>query len=328
MEPHQMDERESAVRDRLSERQDAMAEAHQKRVRDTEEQQTEEENVELFVSTFKAQHAAIKKSLEASPSPDAAALNSIASQIADLQTFVNAHSLFLPHFELRRAQEHIAELEGLTSKVREATQPKKKFSFGASKVVKSTAGGSSNAAPAASTEQSAALRKAMEHKAIYINDLTGITRTVLESETLGSDVFVQRCTDVVLHMKCSPGALHISDLERCTIYCGPIRSAFFVDNCKDCVFIVACHQARIHRTVRTSFYLHCGSNPIIEDCSELGFAPYNLEYEGLDQSMKVAGFSADKNHWDKVDDFKWLKTQHSPNWHMIAEGERKPTIRI
>ena len=29
-----------------------------------------------------------------------------------------------------------------------------------------------------------------------------------------------------------------------------------------------------------------------------------------------------QNHWDQVDDFKWLKAEHSPNWSVLPEGER------
>lgn len=29
-----------------------------------------------------------------------------------------------------------------------------------------------------------------------------------------------------------------------------------------------------------------------------------------------------RNHWDEVDDFKWLKAEHSPNWSILPEGER------
>ena len=29
-----------------------------------------------------------------------------------------------------------------------------------------------------------------------------------------------------------------------------------------------------------------------------------------------------KNQWDQVDDFKWLKSEHSPNWSILPEEER------
>ena len=29
-----------------------------------------------------------------------------------------------------------------------------------------------------------------------------------------------------------------------------------------------------------------------------------------------------KNMWDQVDDFKWLRAEHSPNWSVLPEVER------
>jgi hypothetical protein len=29
-----------------------------------------------------------------------------------------------------------------------------------------------------------------------------------------------------------------------------------------------------------------------------------------------------ENQWDQVDDFKWLKADHSPNWTTLSEEER------
>lgn len=29
-----------------------------------------------------------------------------------------------------------------------------------------------------------------------------------------------------------------------------------------------------------------------------------------------------ENQWDQVDDFKWLKADHSPNWTTLPEAQR------
>ena len=31
---------------------------------------------------------------------------------------------------------------------------------------------------------------------------------------------------------------------------------------------------------------------------------------------------ASLNQWDQVDDFKWLKVEHSPNWSVLPETAR------
>lgn len=32
----------------------------------------------------------------------------------------------------------------------------------------------------------------------------------------------------------------------------------------------------------------------------------------------------DTNQWDRVDDFKWLKSEPSPNWSVLLEDKRVP----
>lgn len=36
----------------------------------------------------------------------------------------------------------------------------------------------------------------------------------------------------------------------------------------------------------------------------------------------VATEEPDQNQWNQVDDFKWLKAEHSPNWSILPEEQR------
>ncbi len=68
-------------------------------------------------------------------------------------------------------------------------------------------------------------------------------------------------------------------------------------------------QVRIHDATQTDFYLNVGSKPIIESSKELLFAPYsNSEKE--------------KNFWNEVEDFNWLRQAQSPNWALMPEDAR------
>jgi len=104
-----------------------------------------------------------------------------------------------------------------------------------------------------------------------------------------------------------------------------------------CHFSIASRQIRIHETRNCDFYLYVLSGPIIETCSELRFAPYNFSYERYSQHMMDAGLAADisstdsnneHNKWAQVEDFNWLRVQHSPNWCQVEEQNRKPTVTI
>ena len=64
--------------------------------------------------------------------------------------------------------------------------------------------------------------------------------------------------------------------------------------------MVACQQLRTHETRDSEFYLHVTSKGIIEDCSQVRFAPYNFTYENSDSDFKESGLALDVNNWDKV----------------------------
>lgn len=71
----------------------------------------------------------------------------------------------------------------------------------------------------------------------------------------------------------------------------------------------------MHGARDVTVYLHCGSRPIIEDCSAVRFAP-------LPESMVPEDVRGQENLWDRVDDFGWLRAEKSPNWRVLEEGER------
>ena len=101
------------------------------------------------------------------------------------------------------------------------------------------------------------------------------------------------------------------NLRKTVIIAPTVPGSVHITKCEDCVFLLACKQVRIHETFRSNFYLSIRSSPIIEDCDDLGFAPApNSEGDG----------------WSDVKDFKWLKSEASPHWHVIPEDERFPPV--
>eukprot|EP01063_Lacrimia_lanifica_P018891 TRINITY_DN25854_c0_g1_i1.p1 TRINITY_DN25854_c0_g1~~TRINITY_DN25854_c0_g1_i1.p1 ORF type:complete len:311 (+),score=125.46 TRINITY_DN25854_c0_g1_i1:53-934(+) len=118
-------------------------------------------------------------------------------------------------------------------------------------------------------------------------------------------------------------SIFLSHLDGCKVLLKPIDGSVFVQHCTNCTFIAACRQLRIHHTTGTSFYLHCSSEPIIEDCSAVGFAPYNWAFEGKAALFDAGTLDTSNNKWDLVNDFKWIREQHSPNWHIIPADKQK-----
>lgn len=112
-------------------------------------------------------------------------------------------------------------------------------------------------------------------------------------------------------------SLMLRNIERSLIVAGHVSGAVHITGLKNCVLVVAARQVRIHECDDVDVYLQCGSRPIIEDCKGMRFAPLPAVYAN-------DGHSEATNQWDQVDDFKWLRSDASPNWSVLPEAERLP----
>ncbi|GKU15845.1 unnamed protein product [Fusarium langsethiae] len=111
-----------------------------------------------------------------------------------------------------------------------------------------------------------------------------------------------------------PG-LAIKNVSKSLIVGGRVNGAVHITGVSDSIIVVVARQVRIHECSNVDIYLHCGSHPIIEDCSGMRFAPLPTPY-------RTEAEEPEENQWDQVDDFKWLKAGHSPNWTTLSENER------
>ncbi len=81
-------------------------------------------------------------------------------------------------------------------------------------------------------------------------------------------------------------------------------------------------------------YLRCGSRPIIEHCTGIRFTPLpsihvSVPFTAADlfsiktrcQDSADAPRPDSPNLWDQVDDFGWLRAEHSPNWATLQPGD-------
>lgn len=144
-----------------------------------------------------------------------------------------------------------------------------------------------------------------------------------QSQVKNQDITLRDLQNCTVNIYGPPSALHMNKLTRCTVLCGPVSGAVFIEDCAKCNFVFPCHQLRVHSTTDSKFYLHVTSRAIVEDCSNVGFAPFNWEYENMQSDFKLAGLDPLENNWSLVNDFNWLKTDEpSPNWFIIREDQR------
>ena len=149
-----------------------------------------------------------------------------------------------------------------------------------------------------------------------IGEVNGTIRSLIISD----------CSNVTIIARCVLGSVRIENCNSCNIYLGPCRTSTYLDILNSCVIFTACHQLRVHKCHQCQLFVKCNSHPIIEDCSMMGFAPYDVSYPQLTTHLESAELSLAKC-WDNVVDFRWHRTTQSPNWHVIL-SENRPLARI
>ncbi|CAI5731189.1 unnamed protein product [Peronospora destructor] len=140
------------------------------------------------------------------------------------------------------------------------------------------------------------------------------------------DLNFSHLTNCVVLVCVETSAIRGDALKDCVFYTGAIFGSLWLEHCDGCEFIVACRQLRVHSSTGTTFHLRISSYPIIEDCQLMQFGPYRLQFDGLKAQLERLGLQKDPGLWAKVKDFKWHKTQQSPNWSICDPKQPLPKI--
>ncbi|KAI1097838.1 TBCC-domain-containing protein [Jackrogersella minutella] len=173
-------------------------------------------------------------------------------------------------------------------------------------------------------EQQSGVRKPSfsNAKSISIFDHSGLhimlPSTASRATSSGSLTKLERCV-VDMTVPTSTGApfagLVLKNIKQSLIIAGHVAGPVHMTGLQNSIVVVAARQVRIHECKNVDVYLQCASHPIIEDCSGMRFAPLPEFYA---TKLEVKG----ENQWDQVDDFKWLKSEPSPNWSVLPEDKR------
>ncbi|WYZ34131.1 hypothetical protein EsH8_I_000407 [Colletotrichum jinshuiense] len=126
--------------------------------------------------------------------------------------------------------------------------------------------------------------------------------------------------------------LALKNIQKSLVVAGNVAGPAHITGVSDSIVVVSARQVRIHECRNVDIYLQCSSHPIIEDCSGMRFAPLPASFVGrpgprpprdrvLTGEQETPGDPVE-NQWDQVDDFKWLKSEPSPNWSVLPEGQR------
>ncbi|KAI9917744.1 hypothetical protein PsorP6_013120 [Peronosclerospora sorghi] len=253
-----------------------------------------------------------------------------------------AASLYLSPYDTRQTQFILSRLLELVETTRSTFAPRKKFTFrvrAARKVqdqvpndpeVQSQASASIDSAHNVQVLATREKWMELDDELVYANKENEVI--IIDRSSL-TDVDDQRCVLILSSLKhcvvfvgVETSAIHGEALEDCVVYIGAIHGSLWLESCTGCDFFAACRQLRVHSSTRTTFNLRISSHPIIEDCQQMQFGPYRLQFNGLEAQLERLNLQKDCGLWAKVNDFKWHKTQQSPHWSIRDSSEDLPKI--
>lgn len=280
---------------------------------------TNSEEIEKFTEDFSEKQKEIEKNFELSETIEHEKLfqhfSKLNEQIQALQKFYSNATIFLRIYDRKICQ---AALHGLQIKLKDLENrllPKKKFGF------------KNRTKKVEATEIKNGVKKlnsVIKNENYLMENVCGFCQKdnevlVLKGEDIEKkDVLLTDIKNCSVKLYGNPTTIHITNMQNCQIYSGPVTTSVFVENVKDSSLHLACQQLRIHETRNTDFFVHVTSKAIIEDSQNVRFGIYKLSYDGIEEHYQMSGLNKNVNNWDKIDDFNWLAVDKpSPNWSTI-----------
>lgn len=288
------------------------------------------ERVRYFSEVLSLKRGEIETNLDSACTLDKTSLpehfNKISDDLQQVNKFLTDSALFLPIYNIRKAQEQVQVLQQRSLELEEQLLPKKKFGFKSRKLKKMM---QDDIIPCKIEDLVDSVPKKLITLQLYNDNSCGFANkedqdlSLTEEELEGKDVVLSGLIRCKVQLPGTPSTLHMTGLRGCQVLVGPVTTSVFIDDCSDCTFAFPCQQVRIHNTKHCQFYVHVTSRSIIEDTTQVFFAPFNWDYDNIDKHFEIAGLDRSRNNWNCVDDFNWLAIDMpSPNWCEIEEQDR------
>lgn len=317
------------VLERMKQRSDVIEQKAEQRRSEKRSNEAGSESIDYFYDTFQGMRDDVKRKTEAALNIEKSQLISyldgLVKDVQNMQQYLNESSMFLASFQMKKAQEHINELNALVHRRIDELQPKKKFGFGKKNTEKKEKPKESKLddTDGNAQEKIESLNEIIERQFFGFKDVSDQTLMKTVSELENRQLNLQNLRNCKVIALGNPSTVQVASLVDCTVIVGPTSRSAFIKDCVNCKFMMACQQVRIHNTKDTQVYLHVTGAAIIENCSGVQVAPYSLTYPELEDHYKQSGLDLDTNNWDKIDDFHWLnENEESPNWSVIPESSR------
>ncbi|KAI0058371.1 TBCC-domain-containing protein [Artomyces pyxidatus] len=299
-----------------------------------------------FYAHFQASRAAVTTTLEAQKTnvnPNTIQETSV--KVAALRkSLVDATDLLLA-YDRRQCEEQMAALESLLEDIRASAAPKPRFAFkrkgnkppaalptGPKPLPEANASGATTTRESDTTPSTFHTLAAHSHRYLTSRSIPTYALSSPEHSDLTiadlDHCIVNLCTVSSLDpAQESPPilaltALHVRDLKDTILVLPSIKGSALLHNLTRCIIVVGCHQFRMHTSTDVRVHLSISSNPIIEHCSGIAFAPYPAAIAGL--APALAENLAKKSTHASVQDFSHIRQTPSPNWSLVAGDAAEP----
>lgn len=314
------DSKREALFRKLDKRHEDHLAAKEQRNKESSEQDESKETLAKLLGWISDLNSSIEFEMENSDKENSQEiLDTLSENMQNLDTFFTEKAPVLTPFDTKKVQGGVLDVRSKYGDLQDVLRPKKKFGFKGDKkkaFQKSKTQNSPNVVNASSTNE----QNKRPEIGFSINGKTNEVIEVDDNNVIGQDVMLSQLSNCTIIIKSNPITLHATHLSNCILKCGPVQTSVYLDHCNNCTLSLACQQLRAHNSSKSKIYLHVTSKGIIENCSDIQVAPYNVKYDGLISQFENIGLDVYTNNWNQLDDFNWLASdQPSPNWSILCE---------
>ncbi|KAJ3921240.1 tubulin binding cofactor C-domain-containing protein [Lentinula edodes] len=244
-------------------------------------------------------------------------LDGLNLQLAELSKSIVDATGSIPKFDQRNCENQLKEIEQSLEGLRKASAPASKFAFKrkAREAVQSSPNVSTPSMKASAAPTSSLTLSSYTMKLVTPDDLPDPETVAPE---LRSELSIHDLDSCILNLinakQHEISALHIRNVKNSILLLPALDGSVILHDLINCIVVVKCHQFRMHSSKGIDVYLSIQSNPIIEHCHSIQFAPYPATF-----SPTIVQHNSDVS----VQDFSHIKSTPSPNWNVLDERARK-----
>ena len=225
-------------------------------------------------------------------------LTRVRARFSELQHFATDAARFLPPYDVKRSQTALEALKRDISAAETKFLPRKKFSFRGNRSTEhaqtDTRETPATQDPHPSIEDVCERSTAIAPGTVVIEGLIGEKRCLSRADVTSPDstllpqILIRNCQSSVVAISSLLGYVRLQGLSDCEVYLGPCSTAIYLEDLQRCTVHASSHQMRIHDCRDCDLYVKTKSSPIIEDCSNMGFALNRTRYDGYEADLEVA----------------------------------------